>query len=88
LRVKSRFYWVHLSNIIHKNSSIRVSHGDFSARLSPSDPVESRVTLHCDAGGRNLKQQDHKRPIRRVETWSAATMLIPLVEFSSVIKSG
>lgn len=57
----------HLSNFIHKNSSIGVSHGDFSASVSPSHPVEGRVTLHCDAGGRNLGQQHHKKTIRREE---------------------
>lgn len=46
----------HLSNVIHKDSSIGVSYSNFSARMSPSDPVEGRVTLNCDAGGRNLKQ--------------------------------
>lgn len=66
---KSLVMPAHLSNFIHKNSSIGVSHGDFSASVSPSHPVEGWVTLHCDAGGRNLGQQHHKIPIRREETF-------------------
>lgn len=46
----------YLSNIIDKDLSIRVSHSDFFARMSPSDPVQGWVTLHCDAGGGDLKQ--------------------------------
>lgn len=46
----------HLSNIINVDVSIRVAHGDLSARMSPSDPVEGRVTLYCDASAGNLGQ--------------------------------
>lgn len=45
----------YLSNVINKHSSLRVSHGNFSARIGPSDPVQGRVSLHCDTGRRNLK---------------------------------
>lgn len=46
----------HLSNIINADASVRVAHGDLSARMSPSDPVEGRVTLYGDASAGNLGQ--------------------------------
>lgn len=50
----------HLSNIINVDPSIRVAHGDLSPRMGPSDPVEGRVTLYCDASARNLRQNRNK----------------------------
>lgn len=46
----------HLSDVIHKDPSIGVAHSDCSTRIIPSDPVEGRVTLYCNAGSGNLKQ--------------------------------
>lgn len=84
--VKSWVMPAYLANIVHKDSSIRVSHSDFPARVSPSDPVESWVTLHCHAGGRNLKQQHHETPIRGVETSSQTSMLFLIIEIYLVKK--
>lgn len=52
----------HLSNIINEDSSIRVAHGDLSARMSPSDPVEGRASFYCDASAGNLGHK-HKHII-------------------------
>lgn len=57
--------FAYLSNIIHKNLPVRVPHCDFSARMSPSDPVEGRVTLYCDAGGGHLKQNKKKKSVQK-----------------------
>lgn len=50
----------HLSNLVHKNTSVGVSHCYLSPSMSPSDPVEGRATLHYNASGGHLKQQQRR----------------------------
>lgn len=49
--------WPHLSHIVHLHLSLRVPSGDLLPRVSPSDTVECRPTLHVHAGSRNLKDK-------------------------------
>lgn len=53
----------HLSNVINVDSSIWISHSDFSARMSPSDPVQGRVTIYCDTSSWNLRENTNTSSI-------------------------
>lgn len=47
----------HLPNLVDENSSIRVSHCDFSARMPPSEFIKGWITVYYHTGSGHLKQQ-------------------------------
>lgn len=53
----------YLSDVVHQDSSVGVTHGDFSSGRSPSDPVEGRVPVHGHAGGWDLTAKNTQHAI-------------------------
>lgn len=50
----------HLPNLVDENSSIRVSHCDFSARMPPSEFIKGWITVYYHTGSGHLKQQQRR----------------------------